>query len=225
MPSSSIIPKSPKKRATTVTPPLAEQAYLAIKRMILTGELIAGEQINVNSLSEQLSLGRSPVHMAIHKLDREGLVDILPRKGILVRSETLESFFELLNARLLIEPYLTEQAVDNITPEQIDKLEELITKGWEHHHNNDRLASMKIDRLFHQIVYESSGNKILADFASQLLDRSMILWFRSPASQVEQPNVAELELLFETIKKKDKASAVEFMHKHVSSIRNRYMSI
>lgn len=147
----------------------------------------------------------------------------MPRKGILVRSETLESFFELINARLLVEPYLTEQAVDNITQDQIEKLEALITKGWEHHNNNDRLGSMQVDRLFHQTVYESSGNTILADFASQLLDRSMVLWFRSPGTQAEQPNVAELELLLETIKKKDKLGAIEFMQKHVSSVRNKFL--
>ena len=219
---SSIITTASGKKANAVNTPLAEQAYLAIKKMILTGELKAGDQINVTPLSEQLALGRSPVHMAIHRLDREGLVDILPRKGILVRSETLESFFELINARLLVEPYLTEQAVDNITQEQIENLEALIAKGWEHHKNNNRLGSMEIDRLFHQTVYEASGNNILADFASQLLDRSMVLWFRSPGSQSDQPNVAELERLLETIKNKDKAGANEFMQKHVASVRSKY---
>ena len=89
---------------------LGKQAWrFAVERD--TQELKAGDQINVTPLSEQLALGRSPVHMAIHRLDREGLVDILPRKGILVRSETLESFFELINARLLVEPYLVELLV------------------------------------------------------------------------------------------------------------------
>src|SRR5690606_27964521 len=110
------------------------QAYVAIKRMILSGELLAGEQINVAMLAEQLGLGQSPMHMAMHRLDREGLIAIIPRKGILVKTETVESFLELIAARQLVEPHLTGQAVDRMRPELLAQLEALIEQGWEHHH-------------------------------------------------------------------------------------------
>lgn len=223
MQQSSKTSKSISNSNNTAVKSLVEQAYIAIKQLILTGELSAGEQINVSSLTKKLNIGRSPVHMAIHRLDSEGLVDILPRKGILVREESLNSFFELLNARQLIEPYLTKHAVDNITLESIKKLEELVNKGWEHHENNNKIGSMEIDRLFHQVIYESSGNKILAEFASQLLDRSMTFWFRSPSSESKRPNIVELEDLLDKIKRKDKEGATEFMLKHVSSIKNKFL--
>jgi len=211
------------RQAISTGTSLAEQAYIAVKRMILSGELMAGEQINVAMLADQLNLGRSPVHMAIHRLDREGLVAIIPRKGILVKSETLESFLELIAARQLIEPYLTEQAMNHVSPELFANLDELIATGWKHHRDGNRIGGMEIDRLFHQTLYEASGNNILADFAGQLLDRSMVLWFRAPTHDEKQPNVAELESLLRAIKNNDKATAVASMVQHIASVRNKYL--
>src|SRR5690606_32449142 len=98
---------------------LAEQAYVALKRMILNRELQPGERVNVSQLSELVGLGKNPIHLAVHRLDREGLIEIIPRKGILIRSETLDSFLDLISARQLVEPYLMEAAVENITGEAI----------------------------------------------------------------------------------------------------------
>jgi len=202
---------------------LGEQAYLAIKRMILTGEYVPGQQLNVATLAEQLDLGRSPVHMAIHRLEREGLIAIIPRKGILIKSETLESFLELIAARQLIEPYLAEQALDNLTPETIQRLEALVELGWNHHEAGNRVGGMEVDRQFHQTLYEVSGNRILADFAGQLLDRSMVLWFRAPKSDNQSPNVTELQALLDAIKKRDKTATITLMSEHITSIRGKFI--
>src|SRR5690606_34553429 len=72
--------------------PLSEQAYVAIKRLILRRELQAGDRLTEALLCERLSLGRNPVHIALHRLQREGLVEIVPRKWIVVRGETLDGF-------------------------------------------------------------------------------------------------------------------------------------
>ncbi|MCW0207958.1 GntR family transcriptional regulator [Achromobacter veterisilvae] len=203
---------------------LGEQAYIAIKRMILTQELRAGDQINVAQLSEQLSLGRSPIHLAIHRLDREGLVDILPRKGILVKAETIDSFLELIAARLLVEPHLTGLAVDNATPALLERLRAVVAAGWECNQRQDRLGSMEIDRQFHQLLYAAAGNDILAEFAGSLLDRSMRLWFRPPAGKADKPNVAELEDLYNMVERGDKKAAVRRMEQHIGSVRGKFLS-
>src|SRR5690606_39234299 len=187
-----------------------------------SGELLAGEQINVAMLAEQLGLGQSPMHMAMHRLDREGLIAIIPRKGILVKTETVESFLELIAARQLVEPHLTGQAVDRMRPELLAQLEALIEQGWEHHHKNDRLGSMQVDRPFHQTLYDASGNSILSAFAGQLLDRSMVLWFRAPKGHDKQPNVAELKTLLDAIKNNDKAAAMAVMSEHIASVQEKY---
>ncbi len=203
---------------------LGEQAYVAIKRMILARELNPGDQVNVGQLSEQLDLGRNPILLAIHRLDREGLVAIIPRKGIMIKAETLDSFLELIAARQLVEPYLTGRAVERATPELLASLKVLLDAGWEHHRKNNRLGSMEVDRTFHQTLYASSGNDLLAEFAAQLLDRSMRLWFRPVAADPDKPNVAELERLYEKIEQGDKQAAIELMIEHIGSIQNKFLA-
>ena len=213
--------KSPRKRAQA--PSLSEQAYVAIKGKILTQELRSGDQINVAQLCAQLELGRSPVHQAILRLGEEGLVDVLPRKGILVKGETLDSFLELIAARLLVEPHLTALAVERATPGLIERLEAILAMGWEHHRNQDRLGGMMADRQFHQALYAQSGNDILAGFAGHLLDRSMRLWYKPPVSE-SRPNVAELEALCEKVRQGDRDGAVAIMREHIGSVRSKFLS-
>lgn len=203
--------------------PLGEQAYLGIKKMILENELKAGDHVNVSQLSERLSLGRSPIHLALHRLDQEGLIEILPRKGILVKGETLDSFLDLIAARELVEPFLAAQAAALATPALISSLEELITLGWTCYESGDRQGSMEIDRRFHKALYDAAGNQLLSDFASQLLDRSMLLWFKPSIGGGLQPNVKELEILLEAIKARDPECAAQKMNDHVGSIRNKFI--
>lgn len=207
----------------TAVASLGEQAYVAFKRMILSRELKPGEHVNVAWLSEQIGLGKNPIHLAAHRLDREGLVEIIPRKGILIRAETLDSFLDLISARQLIEPYLAVEAIDHMTPEELKNLEALIEKGRALHQAGDRLGDMEVDRLFHQTVYEASGNSLLSEFAGQLLDRSMRLWFKPTASSEEKPNIEQLAMLLETMKRGDKDATAVQMKAHIGSIRRKFL--
>ncbi|NYT25063.1 GntR family transcriptional regulator [Alcaligenaceae bacterium] len=211
------------RKVEDVSISLGEQAYIAIKSMILRRELRPGDQINVAQLSEKTGLGRSPINLAIHRLEREGLVDILPRKGVLVKSETLESFMELVSARLLIEPYLTGLAVEQADAELINRLKELIQKGRECHNNNEPVGVMLVDRMFHQMLYQQAGNSILAELAQGLLDRSMRIWFQPTAAQNRSSNIEDLEELYLHIKNGDKESASSMMYKHINSLKKRML--
>ncbi|RZS81345.1 GntR family transcriptional regulator [Pigmentiphaga kullae] len=202
---------------------LGEQAYVAVKRMILSHELRPGEHINVGQLCQRLDLGRSPIHLATHRLAREGLVEILPRKGLLVKAETLDGFLELIAARQLIEPFLTGLAVDHMRPEIVQQLQELVDAGWERYRAKDHAGGMEIDRRFHHLLYETADNRTLSDFAALLLDRSMLLWFRPKVDAGERANVAELEDLLDCIRRGDRAGAVRTMEAHVGSIRQKYL--
>lgn len=203
--------------------PLSEQAYVATKQLILRMELKPGDYLNVAQLCERLSLGRSPVHAAIHRLGREGLLEILPRKGIIIRTETADSFVEIVSARLLIEPYLTGLAAERADATLIADLQALVKAGRKYEQSKDDEGGMRVDRLFHQRVYEGAGNKILADYATQLLDRSLRLWFL-PALEVDtkRSNIGELEDLFQSIKARDKKAAVKKMEQHIGAIRRKF---
>lgn len=203
--------------------PLGEQAYIKLKRMILNGELKPGDQVNVTQLSEQMGLGKNPVHLATHRLARENLIEILPRKGILIQAETLDSFLALIESRELVEPFLAVSALGRVTPELIAQLQVLIDKGRACHENGDRQGGMVVDRQFHQTLYAASGNALLVEFANQLLDRSMRLWFTQAPSNTEKPNIEQLNALLEAIKAADQEATERLMREHIGSIRRKFL--
>jgi len=203
--------------------PLSEQAYIAIKQMILGMELRPGDYVSVGQLSDRLALGRSPVHAAIHRLNREGLLEILPRKGIIVKVETSSSFVELVDARLLVEPYLTGLAAERADAKLLADLKSLIAAGKKLEKAGDHEGAMRVDRLFHQRIYEGSGNRMLSDFAAQLLDRSLRLWFLPMFHDGEgRSNIGELENIFLSIKARDRGAAERKMQVHISAIRKKF---
>jgi DNA-binding GntR family transcriptional regulator len=82
---------------------------------------------------------------------------------------------------------------------------------------------MEADRLFHHTLYEAAGNRTLADFASLLLDRSMLLWFRPRNIDVATVNVTELETILDGFLSGDKTTVVTHMEEHILSVRAKYL--
>ncbi len=219
VPSSGMPAPAPARRT-----PLSERAYVAIKQLVLDGELKAGERVTEALLCERLSLGRNPVHIAVHRLHREGLVEIVPRKNIVIRGETMASFVELWNARLLVEPHLTELAAARADAPLLDALHELLAVGRRRHRAGDRRGCMEIDRAVHQRVYEASGNRLLAEFAGLLLDRSMRLWFAPFVGRYQEDDrtIEELAALVEAIERRDPAGARRLMAEHIGSLHHHF---
>jgi DNA-binding GntR family transcriptional regulator len=150
-------------------------------------------------------------------------VEIVPRKKIVIRGETVESFVELWNARLLVEPYLTELATARADERLIEELRGFLAIGRKRHRSGDRRGCMEIDRTVHQRVYQASGNRLLADFACLLLDRSMRLWFTPFVGRYEDDRTMdELAALVEAIERRDPAAAGRLMAEHIGSLRGNF---
>lgn len=214
---------SPIKKSRAIQPSLVEQAYITLKQLVLQHELRAGDQLNIVELSEQLTIGRTPLHMAIHRLAAEGLLEILPRKGIFVRAETLESFHELLSARLLVEPHLARMASIHADDMLFEALDNIVARAWECHQAGDRRGCMTADRLFHQTIYAAAGNAILSTFALSLLDRSTSMWYQpSGSSSKDKPNVLELEEMLTVFKNGTPEEVEDSMLTHIQTVRDKY---
>ena len=94
-------------------------AYEEIKQMILSGKLAAGTITSISELIALLGMGRSPVRDAILRLDDEGLLQVVPRKGILVSSINSKDIKEMFQLRLAIESFALENAVHKATDEDL----------------------------------------------------------------------------------------------------------
>lgn len=203
---------------------LSEQAYEQIKEKLISAQYVPGQFLQETQVSNDLRLGRTPVHQALHRLQQEGLVEIIPRKGVLVRSDSLSEIFLALEARALVEPYCAAQCAEKIQDGDLEALRDLYANYEELRGSASKTKLMELDRQFHVKVAEATGNRLLADFLRSIHERMSRIWFL-PLWQFHDFKLTGNEhgnLLAAIVDRNPKAAA-EAMSAHIESLRRRIM--
>ena len=142
-------------------------AYETLKEKIIVGFFLPGQYLNEGVIADQLGLSRTPVHLALQRLQVEGLVEVVPRKGVIIQPDTAEQMIEILDARILVEAELVRSAAKNATKTDVQDLERILfSDGRSAGGAIDRFIDK--DRAFHGKISSMSGNAILGDFARLL---------------------------------------------------------
>jgi DNA-binding GntR family transcriptional regulator len=206
---------------------LVEQAYASIKHSIVTTAFPPGAGLNEIQLSQELGIGRTPVHHALHRLAQEELVDILPRKGVRVRPVLQDEIAELIEARLVIEPYCAAQAAERVTEVQLkepcrilgDAEAELGAEG-------ETEALMKLDGAFHSWANRVGGNRVLVDVLDQFQNRSARFWFLSLSDTSHAQRVhEEHKAILRAIGARDPEGARQAAEEHIKSFRRTILKV
>ena len=204
---------------------LSHRAYESIKSRILSLELRPGQFLNEGALCRMTGIGRMPVHQAIHRLQAEGLIEVIPRKGLVIRMDSLNDVLALLEARLAIEPNVAALAAQRITNEQCVQLDRLLRRSSGLIGQSKRGAYGVIDRAFHGIVIEAASNKILADTVRPLQQRSELFWqLRIMPEEGLVVTQREHEAVLSAILKHDAEGARNAMQAHLQSLHTRILN-
>lgn len=205
--------------------PLSQQAYDQIKARILSMELRPGQFLNEATLCQLLGLGRMPVHQATHRLRAEGLIEVIPRKGLVIRADSLHDVLEMLEARMAIEPNITAMAAERISDAQVAELKALIRQSRGLVSQSQRAAFHVIDRAFHGTVGQAAGNAILAQTLRPLHERSDLIWhLRIMPDEGLKITQREHEAILQAIVKRDAAAARQAMQAHLMSLYQRVLA-
>lgn len=209
------------KKAASVS--LAERAYEAIKERILSLELRPGQFVNEHELCTLVGMGRMPVHQAVHRLMTDGLLKVIPRKGIIIGAESANEVLAALEARGAVEPNIAALAAERATPAQIKQMERLLKQSRKVADQRFRREFMDLDRQFHATVAEAAGNRMLADAQRPLQERSARIWslivMRHPDGL--RMTQEEHEAVFDAIRRGDRDGARRAMQVHLASLRRR----
>jgi GntR family transcriptional regulator, rspAB operon transcriptional repressor len=204
---------------------LAEQAYQELKRRILTLQLRPGLFVNERELMEQLDIGRMPVHQAVHRLQAEGLIEVIPRKGLVIRPDSLQDMLTLLEARLAMEPNIAALAATRATKEQVAELKRLVSESKRIVNQSERMSFMKLDRAFHGLIAEAAGNRILADAQRPLHERSELIWhLRVMREDGLVVNQREHSNILKAIIERDANATRKAMEEHLRSLHDRILA-
>jgi DNA-binding GntR family transcriptional regulator len=210
--------------APLAPPSLTQQAYERIKEMILSLELRPGLFINESSLCELTGIGRMPVHQAIHRLQAEGMIEVIPRKGLVIRMDSLQDIMLLLEARLAFEPNVVALCAERISPAQVAELKALLKKSRGLMNQSQRESFSMIDRTFHRVIAEASGNKFLADSLRPLHERSDMIWhLRIMPADGLAVTQREHEAVLDAIASGNPLAAHRAMEAHLRSLHDRIL--
>jgi DNA-binding GntR family transcriptional regulator len=193
---------------------LAEKAYVAIRRLIVTLELGPGSVINERELVEQLGIGRTPVREALRRLAQEGLVEVYPRRGMFVTDVDVRNLALISEVRAALEPEAARLAAERATDAERAELEELLDAldaG-----ASDDQALMALDERIHRAVYRCARNDLLTTTLEQYYVLALRIWTLALDRQHELKDaVQEHRALLEAIHDGDGERAAATMRAHV----------
>lgn len=209
---------------------LVQQAYESIKERIINLHFLPGQYLNEAAICAQLKLGRTPVHQALQRLQMEGLVDVLPRKGIIVQPDSLAEIMKILDSRVTVEPELARSAArrvaaGEITADQLSRVMEIATATVDED-PPDIAAFTANDRWFHREIAQLSGNAIMSDFARLLHERSTRFWYLNLWQTIDVPltNQQHAEIAAAVIAG-DGELAAQRMLDHIAALRTRLQKL
>ena len=143
-----------------------------VRQAILDGVLEAGSRIDQNQLAIDLNVSLVPVREALKKLEGEGFVQIVPRRGAFVTTASVEDMEDLYFTRQILEGQAAYHAAPRMTTEQIDKLENLMRKMDIALNHHDFDSFMRLNREFHFVIYDASGSRYLSNIIASLWELS-----------------------------------------------------
>jgi DNA-binding GntR family transcriptional regulator len=216
-------PVTRQKAGGTDKSSLTQQAYEAIKEKVITLYFLPGQYLNEGAICDLLGLGRTPVHQALQRLQLEGLVEIVPRKGVIIQPDSIGQIIEFLDARLTVETEITRMAALCAIPQDIQDLQAILDQNSELKNEGGEInAFVERDHAFHAKISEMSRNRVLGDFTKTLHERCTRAWYLH-LWQTLDTNASDKQHrgILKAIKNRDGEAAAKAMREHLTNLRDR----
>ncbi|OWU68337.1 GntR family transcriptional regulator [Marinibacterium profundimaris] len=206
---------------------LAQEAYEVLKRRIITTEYAPGVALKEAQISADLGFGRNPVHHALHRLSREALVEIRPRKGVIVRPVSLDEIAQIIEARLLTEPHCAARAASLVSQAGLQEPTRILAEAEREVDGERRIEKLiHYDNAFHSWILKTAGNQVLEEVLGQLQDRSARSWFLSLSDDGHAQRVQEQhKQILRAIGARDSDGAADAARLHIESFRDTILKV
>lgn len=198
--------------------PLRDVVFNTLRQAILRGELKPGERLMEIQLANKLGVSRTPIREALRKLELEGLVNMVPRKGAEVADITEKSLRDVLEVRKALEELSVQLACEKITEEEIEELKRVAERFKDTLNDQDVTKIAEADVAFHDVIYTATDNQKLILLLNNL--REQMYRYRVEYLKKEEAYpqlIAEHEELIDNISKRNKEEATRIMCEHIDN--------
>ena len=185
---------------------LAEQAYRVLEEQLVTLKLAPGQLIAEKDLMEKADIGRTPVREAIQRLSAEGLLQVLPRKGLMVTPLRRSDLGQIIEARRVLERLLVVKAAERATPDQRQALR--VLAGHIDSADNELEVFFGLDQQLNELLEAACNNRFLVKALTAMHSQCRRLWFLH-RRRLNLPRSAQLHAgLARAVAERDGAGAI-----------------
>lgn len=195
---------------------LSDRVYEELRARLLTRRHAAGSKLSLHALASELGVSRSPVHHALTRLVSEGLLSVRPRRGYYVTPVTARAVAEGYDVRLGLELLAAERAVDRLTGDRLDGLDDLLerTAAAISHDEWD-----SANAAFHERQIDLAGNALLSKVYRELSVNMMMQVIRGGRVEGHADLVTEHRRIVEALKARNVAAAEQAIRAHIETGR------
>lgn len=196
----------------------AERAYSHIRGQILDGEHLPGTMLGEAALATEIGVSRTPVRVALARLQDEGWIRIYPKRGAIVQGIDERTVAELADARFTLETTAVERAPDALRQSLADRLDALVSQQRTAFAEEDVARFIDLTLDFHRGFVESSGSQVLLEMYSLLSDRHRFTLFINSRRLLERCDeiIAEHEDLVAHLRAGDSAAFAATLQGHIA---------
>lgn len=198
--------------------PLRDVVFNTLRDAILKGELEPGERLMEIQLAERLGVSRTPIREAIRKLELEGLVLMIPRKGAEVAKISEKSLRDVLEVRRSLEELAAELACQRMDAEALKDLEDAQKAFIQAVESGETMTMAEADEHFHDVIYMGTGNTRLVQILNNLREqmyRYRLEYLKDTHSHEKLDG--EHQAIFENIRNGDKEAVCTMVGQHIDN--------
>lgn len=198
--------------------PLRDVVFNTLRQAILKGELKPGERLMEIQLADRLGVSRTPIREAIRKLELEGLVLMIPRKGAEVAQISEKSLRDVLEVRRSLEELAIELACRRMSAEEIVQLEHAQNDFREAIKEGNTMKIAELDENYHHVIYNGTGNDKLIQLLNNLREQMYRYRFEYiKDADKHQILVLEHERILTAVRGRDITEAKSAIREHIDN--------
>lgn len=198
--------------------PLRDLVFNTLRQAILTGELKPGERLMEIHLADKLGVSRTPIREAIRKLELEGLVTMIPRRGAEVAQITEKSMSDVLEVRRTLDALCAELACDRITEAGLEDLKQACDHFEQSVAGKDAQKIAQADVALHDIILQATGNPRLIQMVNNLAEQMYRYRFEYIKDYSQHARlVEEHRIIYQSILHKDRETAAAAARTHIDN--------
>jgi len=198
---------------------LSQKAYRVLKRAIIRGDLTPNSKLILTEIAKSLRISITPIREAISKLASEGLVTIIPNKGMMVKEIDIDDFQESLQVRAFLDGLIAKLATEKITDKEIDNMMGMMHEMEQCVKEDDRLTYNDLDIKFHDFLLTIAENNTLKEIYNNLIEHGYRFRLRTlKISDRMGKSLKEHREIALKIKERNPDEANRVSQKHIESI-------